>query len=401
MENKIIDRTIDSYISSHGIKNDQNQHNTTAEISFDKYNLKDSEVMIKELPQGMDDNAKKYYLRNELGYFTLTGYNVKGPPEILIFKVLSFEYMETPIDHYIYQSNYVNNKLFSVKTININNCQIQRCTTDINTKKYYFYEILSDTRLTDDDVRLMFYILSVVTTTLFYQVYEKNKSGMVTLQHRAFKKSTLAYIYSVDSMFPLDFKDMYESIANNNFKETFCNIAFLYYLFTTAENKINQFLNGCNLLEYLISSYITNNKKDFQKKLFCNKSDSNAKKDPRCKANYSNKLYYVAEHLFSSPEKKYFESMFVDYPTCIEDLNCNINKDSNKNAFFFFRLRNNFVHNGKSFEIGNWPDLLNSIFVINEILRILISKLDKIIPKYRKTTGIKAKDMKDIIKNRE
>jgi len=387
MENEIIKKTIDSFISTNEIENYQNQNNVSVKILLDEYSLEKSEMIIERLPQDVNIRAEKYFLKNELGLFTLRSYFSEEIQRKIKFRVLSFEYDENPIDKYIYRSSYVENLQSAVTLIKNNDYEIKKKLIIRDSKIYHFYEIVSDRCLSEKELRLIFYILSFMTASLFGYIYKKKKSENVIIVNKYSKCNNLS-IYGSGLMFSLDFIQIYDIITNNDLNETFCNITFLYCRFTTAEDKINQFLNGCNLLEFLIESYIFNPSHDFES----------------CwdrQGSYSIKLYSVVNHLFSSDELKYFESMFVDYPNSIEDSNYK-NKSNKKNiTFFFVQLRNNLVHNGKSFEIEDWPDLSNSLFVINEILRILISKFDKITPKYKETTGIKAKDMKDIIKNRK
>ena len=177
-----------------------------------------------------------------------------------------------------------------------------------------------------------------MTASFFFQVYEKQRSGHVRIMNKYSRQKRLVIYCSGDLMYQLDFNQMYDMITNNDLNETFCNITFLYCRFTTAEDKINQFLNGCNLLEFLIESYISNPNHDFES----------------CwdgQGSYSIKLYSVVNHLFSSNELKYFESMFVDYPNSFEDSNSKTKSNKKNITFFFVKLRNNLVHNGKSFEI--------------------------------------------------
>ncbi|MBI9031220.1 hypothetical protein JEZ13_04310 [bacterium] len=388
MVNDIIEETLESFISSKKIGKDNVQNNVSVKILLDEYSLEKSEIILDYLPEDVNIRAEKYFLKNELGLFTLRSCSTEEIQRKIKFKVLSFEYEECQIDKYVYRSSYLPDLLYAVNSIDINNLEIKKITIKRNSKDYYYYEIKSEISLSDNELRLIFYILSFMTASLFFKVYEKQKSGKVKIINMYSRRRRLLIYASGDLMYKLDFQQIYDILSNKDLEVTFYDVAFLYSRFTTADDKINQFLNGCNLLEFLLESYISKNKSAF--KSCCSG-----------KATYSNKLYFVAENLFTSNELDYFRSMFADYPSCFEDLDVSMNKDNYKNSFFLFKLRNNFVHNGKSFEIEDWPDLSNTIFVINEILRILISKFDKITPKYKETTGIKAKDMKEIIKNRE
>lgn len=386
MGNEIIEKTLDSFISSKKIGKNNVQNNVSVKILLDEYSLEKSEITLDYLPEDVNIRAEKYFLKNELGLFTLRSYSCEEIQRKIKFRILSFEHEEIPINKHIYRSNYLPKLLYAVNSIDINNFEIKKITIKRNSKDYYYYEIKSEISLSDNELRLIFYILSFMTASLFFKVYEKQKSGKVKIINMYSRRRTLVIFDSGDFMYPLNFKNLYDMITNNDQEETFYNVVFLYSKFTTADDKINQFLNGCNLLEFLIESYIFKYKNDF--KSFCGS-----------KGNYSNKLYFVVEQLFTLNEIKYFKSMFADYPSCIEDLNSDTNKDNNKNVFYFVKLRNNLVHNGKSFEEEDLPSLLNSIYVINETLRMIISKFDKIVPKNRVTKGIKAKNMKEIIRN--
>jgi hypothetical protein len=101
------------------------------------------------------------------------------------------------------------------------------------------------------------------------------------------------------------------------------------------------------------------------------------------------------EELYSDDEKnyEYLKKLFIKYPNNI--------KDFNNRVFAFRELRNKFVHRGSLLFEKNLDETREALFSLNEILRMIISKLDYFESKNLKSyKTIDSNKMQEVIEER-
>jgi len=378
---------VDGFLSTH--PSDDKQIKVQGYILFDKFNIENSNINFANLPRDVDLMKRNYYYQSGKYLFNLSRISFEIFSREITFQVDRLEYQdENEKQLYHYHSSYVTSLLYEEEEIILPDFKIYKRMIKRNQKNYFYYEVESVHQLSDDVVNNIFYILSFKTASLFFCICSTETNGKVTFVRKYSRNRHLTIFGSGNLMYPIDFEATYNLINSMSNKDFFKNIIFLYSKFCTINDKINQFLNGSNLIEYLATCYIEKHKSEYSNLI-------------NGKGSFSQRLYFVLDSILESNEKNYLISLFSSYPQTISQLNTSNNQQQN-NAFFFVRLRNNLVHNGKLIEEKDeYTNLLDNIFVINELLRMLISYLDKIEKVEKTINGIQVNSMKQIIENRK
>lgn len=363
-------------------------------IFFDRYNIEGSYITFSQLPATNDFIKRKFNFKSGKYLFKLNRVSYKSIVNNetieceLSLQIDSLTFKDVNRTSYTYHSSYVSNLLYEENQISLLNIEIYKKIVNREDKKFYYYEIESNNALNDETVNNIFYILSFMTASLFFRICSIDKTGKVKYIRKYSNNKSLTIFGSGNLMYPIDFALTYKLVDSMVNKDFFRNIVFIYSKFTTIKDRTNQFLNGSNLLEYLATCYITNHKKEYSKLI-------------KGQGSFSERLFFVLDSVLKNDEKGYLNLLFSGYPKNIFQLN-NSKKVKQSNAFFFVRLRNNLVHNGKLVEDKNeFTNLLDNIFVINELLRMLISHLDKIEKVEKTIYGIQVNSMKQSIKDRK
>ena len=159
--------------------------------------------------------------------------------------------------------------------------------------------------------------------------------------------------------FELNFYDLYK-ITN---KQLLKFVLSLYTDFTTSYDIRFQLNNGINLIDYLMNLWLASGK---DKKI----------------GNKSHKLYNFLSDIFKD---EYYQNYLKKLIPNFKKMEDSYDK---KLHFDFYYLRNEFCHGGLLIEDKELAlRIVNNIFVLNEIIRMLIKNLNKIplksLKKYR------------------
>ena len=358
-------------------------------ILFDKFDIQSSYLTFTNLPNEIDIMKRNFSFQSGKYTFRLNRISVEIFSREITFQIDFLQYQgENKKQLYHYHSSFVSNLLYEKEEIILQDFKIYKRMIKRNQKKYFYFEIESAQQLSEDDVNNIFYILSFKTASLFFCICSVTKDGKATFRRKYSCNKNLTIFGSGNLMYPIDFKNTYRLVSSISNKDFFKNIVFIYSKFCTINDRINQFLNGSNLLEYLATCYIKKYKTEYSQLVNGNGS-------------FSQRLYFILDSVLDTNEKDYLNLLFTCYPQTISQFD-NSNQQLQSNAFYFVRLRNNLVHNGKLFEEKDeYRNLLDNIFVINELLRMLISHIDKIEKVEKTINGIQANSMEQTIQNRK
>jgi len=214
-----------------------------------------------------------------------------------------------------------------------------------------YFSILSTKEINKNDLEIYFLIISVYCGSKFFLREILYPNNRIELTRRNHSSNSLIIFGSGQLFYPLHLERLSE-LKNLIDEEFFTSILLQYSSFNTfKELKSFQLISGVNLLDYFI--------------------ELAEKKRGKFTGKYSSqKTFQLLEELFSNDSKnyEYLKSMFIKYPENINDFN--------NRVFAFRELRNKFVHRGSLLFERNLEEVREALFVLNEILRMIISRLD-------------------------
>jgi hypothetical protein len=322
--------------------------NNRALVKYPKiiFKNKNKDSLILESPRGKISGATEYELTYKITRGTLKGENVKHN-----------KYMSGSVEDLLY---YRGEKI-ELDNMTIECKQVENGNDNYNNTQYYF-EIITDDDLDYDSANLLFAMLSAITGAKFFCNMIHRKVGSIELYQRYSKYCRLIIYGSGKLQFPLKLRELLLLNEKLNNKEFLFNFLINYTDFTTSERKEHQLILGCNIIDYVIELYEHSKRK--------------------LKSGKTKKLYSILHSFFPiyTKEYAYIKSMFINFPEAPSALN---------NKFEFFELRDQIIHRGKVLiDKNELRVILDNIFVVNEIIRMMIPHLHKIGPTYMKSIDV-------------
>jgi hypothetical protein len=261
---------------------------------------------------------------NENKYYTYTSGGVDG---LLYFKDIKSETLE------IYQ-----NKIPST----------------YSEKDKFYYEVRSNQSIDIDNINLIFLMLSTMTASKFFCISSHSPTGQLEYYAKWARACKLTIYGSGRLLYPIEFDELIEVKENIN-QDYFYVVLLLYTDFCTTKGPYEQLVKGCSLFDYIIENYIASNGKGSL-------------------GNNRTEQLFTFLHIISDSNttlQTYISKLFKYYPSNIDELR-------NKKIEFLER-RDEHIHRGMYLSNrGQLINIIQNIFVINELLRIIILQLHKI-----------------------
>lgn len=219
---------------------------------------------------------------------------------------------------------------------------------------FYYWRIISKEFIELDELSFIFRIISSITASFFtYRMITNSKMQ----KEYYWKISKSIKFYETDYLketYNIDFFRLYN---NKNQRIIISNILAEYTFSITREDIEYRFFKCMNLLDYIIEL------------------------SSRRKKNQSVRLKKILNKILTEQEKEHIIKLIPYYNEIKESSNNN-----KPRIFDFYNYRNSSYHRG--FQLINDNDidvLLYCLYVVNEVLRILISNFDKINFKKKKS----------------
>ncbi|MBR9916379.1 hypothetical protein GYB29_01500 [bacterium] len=279
----------------------------------------------------------------------------------------------------IYSSGAINDATYYLNSKKIGSIEIYG--NSISSKKREkgikdYFSIASDKEINKNELEIIFLIISVYCGSKFFLreiVYPNNRIELIRRNHNS---NSLVIYGSGQLGYPIELEKLFK-LKNLVKEEFFSSILLQYASFSTFKELMSfQLISGVNLLDYFI--------------------ELAEKKRGKFSGKYSSqKTFQLLEELYSDDEKnyEYLKKLFIKYPNNI--------KDFNNRVFAFRELRNKFVHRGSLFFEKNLDETREALFSLNEILRMIISKLDYFESKNLKSyKTIDSNKMQEVIEER-
>jgi len=326
-------------------------HSNTGYLKFDRYNLGNSYLRFERgvpKPSGGNSLIFKTNSKCEL--------KIRFPStknQTIIFDIEEAKFKNKTHDSIEYHSGVVSNLLYFEEELSFLGIDVEkrRVPTDRATKMFESFYVLKPTEEKDDENLLIFFLLLSTYSGSKFFIREIKTNNEHRFINRISKSRQISIWGSGKLLYPISLEDLERLYQNveHDFLET---VLLLYTSFCTTEGVVEQLVNGTALLDYLIESYREVHGKD---SLGWGKTKQ---------------LYKLLEILVEEKKiKEYIAYLFKDYPEDYEDIS---------KKFEFWEKRDQYLHRGNLlFDSKEIFALQHSVFVINEILRIIFLQLDK------------------------
>lgn len=229
-----------------------------------------------------------------------------------------------------------------------------RVPQEVSEEDRYYYEIKSNSPLDEEEIDLLFLMLSTITASKFFCISSLLSDGQLTFYARWAHQRRILIYGSGRLLYPIEMKELME-IGKNVPPDYLRDVLLLYTDFCTTKGLFEQLIKGCNLIDYIIENY------------HASRGNQSLGK------NKTEQLFKLLQVITVNnvPLQNYIKQLFIDYPMDIDQLK--------GKKFEFLERRDSHIHRGVYLSgREQMLNLLQNIFVINELLRIIILHLPQI-----------------------